>query len=220
MKAELTNRLENLIQHFDVEAVTIGLDPVCDRIAALFSATEENANTANLYNFCCAYIRFAPNQTKLLRQFARQLNLAQMIDGYSELALRYLESACTELENQETPESLESFLVLLQGAYIYARMQEELDDKIQAFVGVPLSATDLMDANLVIHEVIGDNFANRLDKVIESLVQQLKVSKSLIEAHLDQNQVEQAKKDQLSLIGEGVQSFAARFGLSMMSGLS
>lgn len=216
MELELALRIDKILQNLSANAVINGLEPVRQRISVMFGET----TAPRLYDFCQGYIRLAPDQTATLHEAAANLNLTALVDSYTELANRYLTSACNELENSPPEDNLEALLILMQGAYIFARMQEELDDKVQAFIGVPLSAMDLMDANLVIHEVIGDQFANRLDKVISSLIQQSKISKALIEANLDQELVKRAKLNQTGLIGTEVKSFAAAYGLSMMSGLS
>ncbi len=219
MERELASRIDQIVEQLATDAVITGLEPACQKIGSLFAANSEEFSAQNLYNFCCRYIQLVPKQAAAIQASANDLGLTHLVRSYLELALNYLDSACTELENATDRESNEAFLILLQGAYIFARMQEELDDKIQAFIGVPLTATDLMDANLIVHEIIGDQFANRLDKVVASLIQQSKISKLLIEANLDQSKIEQAKKDHLSLVGEGIQSFAEQYGLSMISGL-
>ena len=94
-------------------------------------------------------------------------------------------------------------------------MQEELDDKVQAFVGVPVGDLDLMDANLIAHEIVGDQFANRLDKVIATLIQQSKVSKSLIEANLDKTLITQSREQGHSLSGGQVKSFCRPIWLEL-----
>ncbi|MFT5560366.1 MAG: hypothetical protein ACI9Z9_000241, partial [Litorivivens sp.] len=117
------------------------------------------------------------------------------------------------------PSGFAQFLILLQGAYIFSRMLEELDDKTEIFIGVPINDLNMMDANLIVHEILGDNFANRLDKIVMSLVKQTQVSKSVIEAGLDQYNIALAKKDSRSLSGGLVVNFAETHGLDMLSGI-
>lgn len=220
MDTELTKNLEHFLGQMRREPVISGLEPVSQRLGKLFAGGASRLEPEHLFDFCLAYINLAPGQAETINRCAQSLNLTLLVTNYTELATRYLDSACRELENGEPKEPAESFLILLQGAYIFARMLEELDDKVQAFVGVPLSDVDLMDANLIVHEIIGDNFSNRLDKVITGLVQQSKISKSLIEANLDQTLITQARHKGLSLSGSEVKSFAEGYGLSMISGLA
>ena len=220
MDPNLTQRVDQILHSLSPEDLSSGLSGATSRLEKLFVGDSSALAPGQMLAFCLAYIKLVPDQASSLNRSAQSLNLHLMVTSYTELATRYLESACSELENGEAKGSMESFLILLQGAYIFARMQEELDDKVQAFVGVPISDVDLMDANLVVHEIIGDQFANRLDKVIATLIQQSKVSKSLIEADLDQTLVVQARQTGSSLGGGSVKSFAQDYGLSLMSGLS
>lgn len=219
MDANLTNRVDEILHNLATEDLLEGLGQVSVRLGELFSASSEELKPEQLLKFCVAYIQLTPSHAAVMNQAAQTLNLQVIITHYTELSTRYLASACSELENSDAKPAMETFLILLQGAYIFARMQEELDDKVQAFVGVPVGDLDLMDANLIAHEIVGDQFANRLDKVIATLIQQSKVSKSLIEANLDKTLITQSREQGHSLSGGRVKSFADQFGLSLISGL-
>jgi hypothetical protein len=96
-------------------------------------------------------------------------------------------------------------------------MIEELDDRIENFIGVPLTHNDTMNANLIAHHIIGDAFANRLDDIVTSLFQQSTITKSLIEAQLKRHQVEQYRQSGKALSGESVRCFAAENNLRMLT---
>lgn len=219
MDSNLSQNLDQLLGDLAPAELSCGLEPSRARLAALFGGAENTIEPEQLVTFCTEYIRLVPRQATELEEIARALKLRDIIEPYVGLAVNYLQSACDEISHSETHENLEAFLILLQGAYIFGRMQEELDDKVEAFIGAPVSHLNLMEANLIVHEIIGDNFANRLDKVVESLIQQSKVSKSIIEANLNKTQVDAARQGNQSLTGQCVESFAARYGYSMTGGL-
>ncbi len=210
MEPNFGRQLEQFLADLAEAEVYAGLIPTEERLFRLFGTKE-----ADLTSFCFSYIKMVPSQADALTEAGRTLKLSDVIDPYVLLARRYLESALTELGQSESRGIFEAFMILLQGAYIFARMQEELDDKVQAFIGVPLTHVDLMEANLMVHDILGDNFANRLDKVVASLVQQSKISRTIIEANLDQQQIKSARDKHLSLTGQPVTSFAEPFGFSM-----
>lgn len=194
--------------------------PLAARLARQFGRGDATQLQHQLLPFCREYIAQVPVLTAALTATGKEFRLSPLFDSYLALSTQYLLSACDEIETGTDAVGIEQFLILLQGAYIFSRMLEELDDKTQVFIGIPLNHVNLMDANLMIHEIIGDTFANRLDKVVASLVKQSKVSKGLIEANLDKNLVAAARQSHLSLTGLPIENFAEKHGLDLLSGLT
>ena len=205
MNDQLHAMLARIFASCDQDEIKIGLLPLCTRLARQFGTGDE--------------AQFEQRVLPFLKITGRDLRLEDLIDTYLTLSSSYLLSACEEIEQNETHKGLEQFLILLQGAYIFGRMLEELDDKVEIFIGVPISHLNMMDANLIVHEIISESFANRLDKVVISLVKQSQVSKGVIEAGLDKVQVDSAKKEHKSLSGRPVINFAESHGLDLLSGL-
>lgn len=214
MDANFSPQLEHYLANLSEAAIADGLEPIAVRIQKMFGPVADS-EPADLAKFCRSYIKLVPEQSTALSLAGNTLGLSAIVDPYVMLAQRYLDAALTELQQDASRDEFEAFMILLQGAYIFGRMQEELDDKVQAFVGVPLTHVNLMEANLMVHEILGDSFANRLDKVVASLIQQTRISRTIIEADLDQQQIQKAKEQHLSLTGEAVNSFAERFGFGM-----
>ena len=219
MNDQLHAMLARIFASCDQDEIKIGLLPLCARLARQFGTGDEAQFEQRVLPFCTEYILQIPALIDLLKITGRDLRLEDLIDTYLTLSSSYLLSACEEIEQNETHKGLEQFLILLQGAYIFGRMLEELDDKVEIFIGVPISHLNMMDANLIVHEIIGESFANRLDKVVISLVKQSQVSKGVIEAGLDKVQVDSAKKEHKSLSGRPVINFAESHGLDLLSGL-
>ena len=220
MATQLEQKITELLAKSREEEITAGLKPLGTRLAQLFGQGDATETEQKLMPFCRDYIALVPTIAHSLQGIGVEFRLSGLLDPYLKLSTQYLASACEEIDTTSEKVGLEQFLILLQGAYIFCRMLEELNDKIEVFVGIPLHHISMMDANLLIHEVIGDSFANRLDKVVASLIKQSKVSKSVIEASLDKNKVETGIKEHLSLSGQPIENFAARHGLDMLSGFA
>ncbi|MFT4796632.1 MAG: hypothetical protein ACJAXW_003744 [Candidatus Azotimanducaceae bacterium] len=219
MDTELKEKLDEILRKLPEDEVRAGLLPICTRLAKLFGTGNRQTLEQKIYPFCTQYVLQVPELCQSLLVTGRDLGLESLLDTYIEFSSRYLTSACDEIELKNDPSGFAQFLILLQGAYIFSRMLEELDDKTEIFIGVPINDLNMMDANLIVHEILGDNFANRLDKIVMSLVKQTQVSKSVIEAGLDQYNIALAKKDSRSLSGGLVVNFAETHGLDMLSGI-
>jgi hypothetical protein len=57
-------------------------------------------------------------------------------------------------------------LMLMDAAYLSHRLLEEINDHFLANSGITLSDTDNTHANLIMHSLIGENFANELDTAV------------------------------------------------------
>lgn len=217
MDNDLKHNLNVILENIPADEVRDGLAPLCARLAKLFGRGDSRTIEQKIYPFCFQYIQQIPGLCQSLLTTGRNLGLESLLSTYTEFSSRYLASACDEIQLENSRPGLAQFLILLQGAYVFNRMLEELDDKTEIFIGVPINDLNMMDANLVVHEILGDNFANRLDKIVVSLVKQSKVSKSVIEAGLDQNKISIAKNEHKSLSGGAVVNFAEAHGLGMLS---
>jgi len=203
------------------EVISVLQNQFC-RIAAMFShdLPSEQAE-ARIYRFQVHYIKAVAESIREVRQLGSQFNLTALLDPYLELASSHDEAAREALRTSEF-DSLHQFLTLLQAAYICHRLIEELDDRIENFIGIPLTHVNLMNANLITHEILGDRFANRLDGIVTSLFQASAITKALIEAQLDKDLVQALQKSDLALSGQPVRCLAADHQLIpvALSGLS
>lgn len=211
--------LEDILANCEESEVRTGLSPLCARLARQFGAGDAQQFEMRILPFCTQYIQQIPSVIESLLKTSRDLRMESLIGSYINLSRSYLLSACEEIQHSTNQKGLERFLILLQGAYIFSRMLEELDDKMEIFVGVPMGHLNMMDANLIVHEIIGENFSNRLDKVVASLVKQSQVSKGVIEAGLEKTSIDIARKEHKCLSGEIVINFAESHGLDMLSGV-
>ena len=150
-----------------------------------------------------------------LGTLVERYRLQIIVEPCLSFASKYFTSTQEQVLEDPASDSLKIFLSLLEIAYIFHRLAEELDDRIQNFIGVPLSSLDRVNANLIAHEIIGDRFANKLDKAILSVFQQSLVTKAIVEAQLDKSDVNRQQKEKRSLSGEEIICIASENQLSM-----
>lgn len=62
---------------------------------------------------------------------------------------------------------------LLDKAYLAHRLIEEVNDRLLMLCGVPLAPMDMTMSNIVIHELLGEEFANQLDLAVHYAVETL-----------------------------------------------
>lgn len=58
----------------------------------------------------------------------------------------------------------EGLATLLDRAYFVQRLVEEMNDRFHMLAGAPLLTLDMTTANLIIHSLIGEPYANQLDE--------------------------------------------------------
>ena len=61
-------------------------------------------------------------------------------------------------------------ITLLDEAYLAHRLVEEVNDRYVANGIAPLIPMDITRANLIVHQLLGDAFANKLDLAVEAAV--------------------------------------------------
>ena len=62
---------------------------------------------------------------------------------------------------------------LLDKAYFAHRLIEEVADVYSDTAGFPLISLDMTQANLIVHAMLGEEFANQLDSAVDDIVSQL-----------------------------------------------
>ena len=62
---------------------------------------------------------------------------------------------------------------MLDEAYLAHRLMEEVNDRFIGRCGIPLAPMDMTRANIIVHYLIGEPFANELDHVVQYSVEVL-----------------------------------------------
>ncbi|WP_460239444.1 hypothetical protein [Aurantivibrio plasticivorans] len=114
-----------------------------------------------LLDFVIRYIEHVPNFVDALRGLTKE---AGIYDDYASVFITLAEEFFTQ-----PPEVLadhNGLDALMDEAYLAHRLIEEVNDRLIAHSGIPLVPMDMTRANLIVHELIGEPFANDLDFVV------------------------------------------------------
>lgn len=69
---------------------------------------------------------------------------------------------------------------LIDEAYLAHRLVEEVNDRFIMLCGMPLTPMDMTFSNLVVHELLGEEFANQLDLAVHYAIETLFPLKELL----------------------------------------
>lgn len=117
-----------------------------------------------LQRFVSAYIEQVPE----LLQAAHEVSLEAEIEAQIKPVLKVAEQFFLQPPALMTGhEGLEG---LLDEAYLAHRLVEEVNDRYIAHLGAPLIPLDTTVANLIVHQLIGEAFANQLDEAVHHAV--------------------------------------------------
>jgi hypothetical protein len=190
------------------------------KISKPFGLPDNAQSREQIFGMLLDYIQSVPDHLAGLHAIGERFHIIDLLQPFIDLSTNYLAATCRSLEvppqhMPDEPLDTSPFMALLQGAYIFNRLLEELNDAIQSFIGIPLTGANTMTANLIVHDVIGDSFANRLDKIIDALIVRSAITKSIIEAQLASAQVMSLKKENCALSGEKIEDLAGRHNLAL-----
>lgn len=65
------------------------------------------------------------------------------------------------------------FAALIDEAYLAFRLIEEVNDRMMMMSNIPLIPMDMTVSNLIIHDIIGETFANKLDSFVLSGIESI-----------------------------------------------
>ena len=119
----------------------------------------ENAVDA-LTAFITAYVRHVPEFLNIIQSAARESGLDKTLWPILHLVENYFTNPP---ERRTRSQGLEK---LVDEAYLAHRVFEELNDQFCRHTGIPLIPVDLTTANLIVHSIIGERFANQLDELV------------------------------------------------------
>jgi len=121
---------------------------------------------SRLVSFVMTYTRHAPELIQKLVDSAIRQGLETYVDP-----VVCLIAALFELDRKDV-DSSHQLLLVVSSAYLTHRFVEELNDRVFSESGQKLITGDFTDANLLIHEILGDSYANRLETMITQVSQE------------------------------------------------
>ncbi|WLD58165.1 hypothetical protein NFC81_15845 [Salinispirillum sp. LH 10-3-1] len=133
-----------------------------------------------LRDFLNRYIEQLPVSLKTAAMAARQLSLEDTVEPILQAVESFFISEC-ELSSQG------GLTALLDRTYLGHRMLEELNDHLFVRTGHYLIHTDMTEANLLAHSLLGDPYASELDGIVaqtlDALTGALKIASGAGRAH-------------------------------------
>ncbi len=128
-------------------------------------ALPEGKEFGTLGRFIEAYVDFLPDCLEHFNEVATRSNISAYTDIFLNLAIEYFITP-PEGITLET-----GFGHLIDEAYMAHRLLEELNDRCLNHLGGPAMPADTAYANIIMHSIIGDGFANELDMAVHYTIE-------------------------------------------------
>ena len=120
-----------------------------------------NKNPAGaLLDFIIRYIEHVPNFIDAIGGLTRAAGIYEYSSIFLDMAEEYFVNPPAVLQGKN------GLSALMAEAYLAHRLIEEVNDRILGRCGIPLAPMDMTRSNLIVHELIGEPYANELDFVV------------------------------------------------------
>ena len=123
--------------------------------------------TAVMSRFVRAYIDQVPDLLDAAHAVAREAGIQSQIEPVLKIAEQFFAQPPSLLQGHEGLEGL------LDEAYLAHRLVEEVNDLYIKHFKQPLIPLDMTVANLIAHQLVGEDFANQLDEAVHHAVDNL-----------------------------------------------
>ncbi|MCB1697946.1 MAG: hypothetical protein H6984_01995 [Pseudomonadales bacterium] len=117
----------------------------------------EKAPIANLLTFITEYVESVPGSLLLVTAVSKHLGFYDYASPFLELAEEYFLHPPQDLPADDGLEAL------LDEAFLAHRLLEEVNDHHIRHLQRPLLPIDMTEANVIVHHLLGDELANKLD---------------------------------------------------------
>lgn len=178
---KINNNINNCI---DCEASKADLrNHLTANLASLHHAVNVNSLSPveSLMEFSFEYIACVPEHLSAFEALAEEAKIKEYVQPFLSLIVTYF------INPPETLNQFEGLHRTLHQAYLCHRTLEELNDKILGIVNAPLAPLDMSMANIICHNIIGEENAAALDHLVMMSVELSDVDLSLF----DQNTVQE-----------------------------
>lgn len=159
-----TNRIREIIRRTRTESGQLDRlrSLIRESIPRLHGAIQLPPRDAEavLTDFVFRYLDHVPNFIDALRGLTRAAGI------YDYASLFLLQAEDFFLHPPALIDKHAGLDALLHEAYLAHRLIEEINDRVVGRCGIPLAPMDMTRANLVVHQLIGEPFANDLDFVV------------------------------------------------------
>jgi hypothetical protein len=136
-----------------------------------------------LVEFVTRYIEHVPEFLDALSALMNEAGIYEQGRCFLEIAEDFF------IEPPELLAEHTGMRALIDEAYLAHRLVEEVNDRIVAMCGVPLTPMDLTFSNLVVHQLLGEDFANQLDLAVHYSIEALMPLNTFVKANGFRNYV-------------------------------
>lgn len=125
----------------------------------IVSLPEENREEY-LVEFVTSYIQHVPDFIEALHELTESAGIHDYAEVFLTIAEDYF------IDPPELVNDHSGLHQLIDEAYLAHRLFEEVNDRVTINCGLPLAPMDMTMSNIIIHEMLGDEFANQLDLAV------------------------------------------------------
>lgn len=135
------------------------------RIPALHPSIRlEDNQVDTLQSFAQAYIQQVPSVLEAAAAVAKEAQLRERLLPVLKVAEAFF------LQPPDLPAEHKGLITLLDEAYLAHRLVEEVNDRYVSHGVAPLIPMDTTRASLIVHQLMGETFANQLDAAVDAAV--------------------------------------------------
>lgn len=113
-----------------------------------------------LADFVIRYIEHVPNFIDAISGLTRAAGIYDYASIFLNMAEDFFVTPPAQIKKHE------GLGALMDEAYLAHRLIEEVNDRILSHCGIPLAPMDMTRSNLIVHELIGEPYANELDFIV------------------------------------------------------
>lgn len=140
-----------------------------ERLAALSEKLilPENDPISELMVFIKGYIESVPSSLTLVTAVSKRLGFHSYAAPFLHIAEDYFLQPPDAIANEQ------GLMGLLDEAFLAHRLLEEVNDNHMRHLQRPLLPIDMTEANTIVHHLIGDTLASRLENLVQYTASQL-----------------------------------------------
>ncbi|WP_018275340.1 hypothetical protein WKI13_20680 [Teredinibacter turnerae] len=121
----------------------------------------------SLEEFVTRYIEHVPDFLEALTELTKSAGVYEYAETFLTIAEDYF------FNPPELVERRDGLLALIDEAYLAHRLIEEVNDRVMMASGMPLAPMDMTLSNIIVHDLLGDDFANQLDLAVHYSIESL-----------------------------------------------
>lgn len=140
---------------------------IAERSQRLHSSIQIQAKDQvnSLQFFAIDYIAHVPQCLQAIKEQSRHYGLEEPLQPFIKVAEDFFLHPPKRLQQEQHF----GMAALLDEAYLAHRLFEEMNDHFVQKFSINLLNRDLTEANLIVHELIGDPFASELDQLVNQM---------------------------------------------------